>query len=55
MPTGYVLDNRGVVVPVPVGSRIFSSPIVQIDFGVNPASYPMVTGGFFSGGKAARA
>jgi hypothetical protein len=35
--TGYWLDDRGVEVRVPVGSRIFSS-------GVHPTSYSVVTG-----------
>jgi hypothetical protein len=42
--TGCCLDNRKVRVQVPVGLRIFilSSRLAQ------PASCPMVTGGFFS-------
>jgi hypothetical protein len=54
--TGYRLDVRGVAVRVPVGSRMFSSiHIVQTGSGAHPASYPMVTGGSFPGGKAAGA
>jgi hypothetical protein len=49
--TGYGLDDREVGVRVPVGSRIFSSA----RSGAHPASYPMGTGGSFSGGKAAGA
>jgi hypothetical protein len=45
--TGYGLDDRGVGVRVPVGSRIFSE--------VHPTSYPMGTGSYFPGGKAAGA
>jgi hypothetical protein len=40
--TGYVLDDHGVGVRVPVGSRIFSTPVVQTGSGVDPTSYPMV-------------
>ncbi|PNF38662.1 hypothetical protein B7P43_G01212, partial [Cryptotermes secundus] len=43
--TGYGLDDRGVGVRVPRGSRIFTSPIVQTGSGVHPTSYPMGTGG----------
>jgi hypothetical protein len=50
--TGYGLDDRGVGVRVPVGSRIFSSPRRPE---VHPNSYPMGTGGYFYGGKAAGA
>jgi hypothetical protein len=46
--TGYGLGDRGVGVLVPVGSRIFSSPR-------RPASYPVGSGGFFPGDKAAGA
>jgi hypothetical protein len=51
--TDYGLDKRGVGVRVPVGSRIFSSHVVQTGSGAHPASYPMGTWGSFPGGKAA--
>jgi hypothetical protein len=47
IPTGCGLDDRGVGVRVPVGSRIFTCPIIQIGFGVHPTSYTMGTGGSF--------
>jgi hypothetical protein len=50
--TGYGLDGRRVGVPVPVGSIIFSSLFRSDRL---PASYPMGTGGYFPGGKAAGA
>jgi hypothetical protein len=53
--TSYGLDNREVGVQVPVGSRVFSSPIVQTSSEVHPTFYPMGTGGSFPGGKAAGA
>jgi hypothetical protein len=53
--TGYELDDRGVGVRVPVGSRIFTSPIVQNGSGDHLTSYTMGTGGSFPGGKAAEA
>jgi hypothetical protein len=49
--TGYGLDDRGVRVRVPVGSRIFSSPRRPDRLWVNPTSYPMGTGGSFPGVK----
>jgi hypothetical protein len=51
--TGYELDGRGVGVRVPVGSRILSSPRRPDRLGVHPTSYPMGTGTYFPGGKAA--
>jgi hypothetical protein len=42
--TGYGLDDRGVGVRVPIGSRIFSKRSVQTGSGAHPASYPMGTG-----------
>jgi hypothetical protein len=50
---GYWLDDRGVGVRVPVGSRISLLHVVQPGSGVHPTSYPMGTGGSFPGGKAA--
>jgi hypothetical protein len=47
---GYGLDERGVGVRVPVGSRIFFFPRRP-----EPTSYRMGTGGYFLGGKAAEA
>jgi hypothetical protein len=43
--TGYGLDDRGVGVRVPVGSRIFSPHIVQTGSDAQPVSYPMGTPG----------
>jgi hypothetical protein len=51
--TGYGLEDRGVGVQVPVGSRIFASPRVQTSSGAHPTSYPKGTWGFFPEGKAA--
>jgi hypothetical protein len=54
--TGYGLDDRGVGIRVPVGSRIFSSPRRPDRSSVaHQASYPMGTGGSFPGGKVAGA
>jgi hypothetical protein len=52
---GYWLEDRGVGVQVPVGSRIFASPYIQTGSGLHPTSYPMGTAGSFSGDKAAGA
>jgi hypothetical protein len=49
--TGYGLSDRGVEVRVPVGSRIFTSPIVQTGSGVHPTSCTMGNGGSFPGVK----
>jgi hypothetical protein len=51
--TGNGLDDRGVGVRVPVGSRIFSSPRRPDRLLGPPTSYPMGTGGSFPGDKAA--
>jgi hypothetical protein len=48
--TGYGLYDRGVRVRVPVRSRIFHLHVVQTGRGVNPASYPIGTGGLFPPG-----
>jgi hypothetical protein len=48
--TGYGLDNRGVGVGVPVGSRI-SLLHIQTGSEVNPTSYTMGTEGSFPGEK----
>jgi hypothetical protein len=53
--TGYGLDDRGVGVRVPVGSRISLLHVVQTGSEVHPTSYPMGTGGSFPRGKAAGA
>jgi hypothetical protein len=53
--TGYGLDDRGVGVRIPVGSRILSSSLVQTGSGAHSSSYPVGTGGPFPGGKAAGA
>jgi hypothetical protein len=47
---GYGLDDQGVGVRVPMGSRIFSSRVVQTGSGVHRTSYPMGTGGVLSPG-----
>jgi hypothetical protein len=49
--TSYVLDDRVVGVRVPVGSRIFTSPIVQTGSGAHPTSYTMGTWVSFLGVK----
>jgi hypothetical protein len=52
--TGYGLDDRGVGVRVPVGSRIFSSQC-RLDLLWGPPNLlSMPTEGSFPGGKAAR-
>jgi hypothetical protein len=53
--TGYGLDDRGVGVRVPVGSRISLLHVLWTGSGTHPASYPMGTGASFPGGKAAGA
>jgi hypothetical protein len=50
--TSYGLDDRGVGVRLPVGSRIFTSPNRPE---VHPTSFPMGTGASFPGGQAAGA
>jgi hypothetical protein len=52
---GNGLGDRGVGVRVPVGSRISLLHIVRTGSGVHPTSYPIGTGGYFPGGKAAGA
>jgi hypothetical protein len=49
--TDYGLDDRGVGVRVPIGSRIFSLHVVQTGSGAHPASYPMGTRGSSPGVK----
>jgi hypothetical protein len=44
--TGYGLDDR-------LGQEFSLLNVVQTGSGAYPASYPMGTGGFFPGGKAA--
>jgi hypothetical protein len=51
-PFGYGLDDGGVGVQVPVGSRILLH-VVQKGSGAHPASYPVGTGSSFPKGKAA--
>jgi hypothetical protein len=53
--TVYGLDDREVGVLVPVGSVFSLLHIVQTGSGAHPTSYPMGTGGYFPGGKAAGA
>jgi hypothetical protein len=50
--TGYGLDDRGVGVRIPVGSRIFCSPQCPHRL-LGPPSYSMGIGDYFPGGKAA--
>jgi hypothetical protein len=45
--TGYGLDDRGVGVRVPAGSRIYLLYVVQTGCGVHPTSYRMCTRGIF--------
>jgi hypothetical protein len=45
--TDYGLDNRGVGVRVPEGSRMFSSPRGRDRLWAHSSSYPMGTGGSF--------
>jgi hypothetical protein len=53
---GYGLDDRGSRVRFPAGAGNFSlHHRFQNGSGAHPASYPMGTGGSFSGGKAAGA
>jgi hypothetical protein len=52
--TGYGLDDRGVGVRVPVGSRIFSSPRRPDRLWGHPISYPVGTGGLVSRGYSGR-
>jgi hypothetical protein len=49
---GCELDDLGVGVRVPVGSRIFLLYGVQTGSGAHPTSYRMGTWGSFAGGKA---
>jgi hypothetical protein len=44
--TGYGLDDRGVGVRVPVGSRILLLHVVQTGSGVHLTFYPLRIGGF---------
>jgi hypothetical protein len=50
--TGYGLDDQGVGVRVPTGSRNFLLRSVHTGSKAHPASYPMGTRGPFPGGKA---
>jgi hypothetical protein len=54
IPTGYWLDDRIIGVRFSGGAEAFPlSQRVQISSRVHPASYPMVTEGYFPGGKVA--
>jgi hypothetical protein len=53
--TEYGLDGRRVGVRIPVEARFFLLHVVHTGSGAHPDSYPMGTGGSFSGGKAAGA
>jgi hypothetical protein len=48
--TGYGLDSRGVGVRVPVGARFSPLHGVQTGSVAHSASYPVATGGYFTGG-----
>jgi hypothetical protein len=49
----YGMDNRVIEVRSPTGAEDFSSSLcVKTGSEAHPASYPMGTGGPFSGGKA---
>jgi hypothetical protein len=50
--TGYGLGGRGVGVRVPVRERFSLLHVVQTCSCAHPASQPMGTTGFLSGGKA---
>jgi hypothetical protein len=52
MLSGYVLNDPGVGVRVPVGQEFSVLHVVQTGSGAHPASYPMGTGGTFPEGKA---
>jgi hypothetical protein len=47
----YGLDDRAIEIRSSTGADFSSSPCVQTGSGAHPASYPMGTGGSFSGGK----
>jgi hypothetical protein len=49
--SGYGLDDRGVGVRVPVGSRILFSKFSKTGSGAHPASYPKGTGALSHGVK----
>jgi hypothetical protein len=49
--TGYGLDGRGVGVQILLGKDFSSLHVVQTNYGVHPASYPMGNGGSFPGIK----
>jgi hypothetical protein len=53
--TGYGLDDRGVGIRVPVGSRIFSSPRCPDRLRSSPSLLSKEYQGSFPGGKAAGA
>jgi hypothetical protein len=53
--TGYGLVGLQLGVWVPVRARFYPLHVVQTDFGVYPASYPVYTGNALFGGKAAGA
>jgi hypothetical protein len=53
--TGDGMDEGGVGVRIPIGARIFSSPLVQTGSGVHPTFYPMGSGGSFLGSTEAGA
>jgi hypothetical protein len=53
--TDHGLDERGVGVRVPYRLEFSVLHVVQTGSGVHPTSYPMGTGAFLLGGKAASA
>jgi hypothetical protein len=51
--SGYGLDDQAIQVRYPAEANNFSSNLcVQTVSGAHPVSYPIDTGGSFSGGKA---
>jgi hypothetical protein len=53
--SGYGVDGGGFGIRVELGTRFFPLHVVQIIFLAHPASYPIGTGGSFSGDKEAGA
>jgi hypothetical protein len=51
--TGYGLDDKGSEFESRWKQDLSFLHVVQTGSGAHPASYPMGTGGFFPGGKAA--
>jgi hypothetical protein len=53
--TGYGLGDQRIRVPVLVGQEFSLLHVFQTGSGAHPTSYPMGTGGPFTGGKVAGA